>query len=115
MAEGASAEDKNYAMILHLTGLSVFIGIPGFVGPLVMWLIKKEDSPYIDQQGKEALNFHLSMLIWIVISAILIIILIGIVGIIVFALLEVIFSVLAALKAANGEDYHYPLAIRFLK
>lgn len=110
-----AGSERSYAMGMHLTGISSIIGIPGIIGPLVMWLIKKDESPFIDAGGKTALNFHLTMLIAYVVSAILVIVLIGFVLLPVVFILEIVFSIIAAVKANNGEHYQYPLSIPFFK
>lgn len=112
-------DEKNYAMGLHMSGLAVLFTGLGFLGPLVMWLIKKDESEWIDQQGKEAVNFHLSTLIWVLICIVLIITIIGaliaIPGLIVIGILQIVMSILAGIRAANGETARYPMTIRFIK
>jgi len=104
-----SQDEKTMAMLAHL------LGIFGFLGPLILWLIKKDQSPFVNDQGKEALNFHLTLLIGIVIGIITSFICIGLIIIPVVWLLGVIFSILAAMKAKEGIAYRYPFAIRFIK
>lgn len=106
---------RSYTLGLHLSALATLVGIPSIVGPLVMWLIKKDESDFIDRHGKSAVNFHLTMLIASVVSAILIIVLVGIFLLIAIAVLIVVFSIIAAVKAQNGEEYTYPMSIRFIK
>jgi uncharacterized protein len=105
----------SYTMGLHLTGLAALVGIPSIIGPLIMWLIKKDESDFIDRHGKSAVNFHLTMLIAAVISIILVFVIIGIFLLIAVGVLIVVFSIIAALKANNGEEYSYPLSIPFIK
>ena len=68
---------KQWGMLCHLSALSVFIGIPfgNILGPLIVWLLKREEDPFIDEQGRESLNFQISMSIYFFCSAILIVIL----------------------------------------
>ncbi|MGE5362820.1 MAG: DUF4870 domain-containing protein [Bacteroidota bacterium] len=110
-------EERNWAMFCHLSSLLLFVGIPfgNIIGPLVMWLLKKDTSPYIDQQGKAALNFQISMTIYILISVVLIIILLGILMLVILGILDIILVVIAAIKSANGEDYRYPFTIQIIK
>lgn len=119
MAPGPRGMDddqvRSYTLGLHLSALATLVGIPSIVGPLVMWLIKKDESDFIDQHGKAAVNFHLTMLIASIVSAILIIVLVGILLLIIIGILIIVFSIIAAIKAQNGEEYTYPLSIRFLK
>ncbi len=103
-------------MFTHLSAFTVyFTAIGGVVGPLVMWLIKKGEYPFVDEQGKEALNFQISIVIYAVVSAVLTLILIGIVLLIAVGILNIVCIILAAVKAQNGEHYRYPLSIRFIK
>jgi len=107
---------RNWGMLCHLIALVALIGVPlgNIIGPLVIWLIKKNDDPFFDEQGKEALNFQISMTIYAIISAILMLIVIGIFLLVLVAVLDLILTVIAAVKVSNGESYHYPLTIRFL-
>lgn len=100
---------RTMGMLAHL------LGIFSFLGPLIIWLLKKDEHPFVDDQGKEALNFQISLIIYYFIAGILCLILIGI--LLVFALLIVhyVFAILAAVKANQGEYYRYPLTIRFIK
>ena len=107
---------RNWCVLAHAAALAGFF-VPWaghIVGPLVVWLAKREDSPEIDAHGKEAINFQISMLIWNVGAAILCLVLIGFVLLIVLHLLNVIFVVIASIRASEGKLYRYPLTIRFL-
>ena len=84
------------------------------VGPLIVWLAKRQDSPEIDAHGKESMNFQISMLIWNAIAAILIIVLIGIPILILLHILNIIFVIVASIQANEGKLYRYPLAIRLI-
>lgn len=97
-------------MIAHLGGIFF-----GFLPSLIIWLMKKDESAYLDKQAKEALNFQISLAIYATISAILIILLIGILLLILIGAANIIFSIIAAVKTTNGENYQYPLTIRFIK
>jgi len=111
-----SSDVKNIAMLCHLLALTgYFTAVGHIVGPLIIWLIKKDDHPFIDQAGKEALNFQISMTIYIVLASFAICIGIGIILIPVLLIIDAVFTIIAALKTANGEVYQYPMAIRFLK
>lgn len=109
--------DRNWAMACHLSTLVGYFFIPfgHIIAPLIIWLIKKEDSPFVDDQGKESLNFQISMTIYAVISGILVFVLIGFLMLAALYLMEIICVVIAAVKANDGEKYRYPLTIRFLK
>ena len=81
----------------------------------MVWLLKRDSSPFVDEQGKEALNFQISFLIYIIISIILCVLLIGFVLLIALGIAELILVIMAALKANEGVSYRYPLTIRFIK
>lgn len=114
--EPPSRETNTWATFTHLSALSGFIGVPfgHIVGPLVMWLIKRDDNPTLDAHGKEALNFNISMVIYAIVSVILMLVLIGFVLIFAVALIALILPIIAAIKANKGELYRYPLTIRFI-
>ena len=103
-------DSKNMAMLCHL--LAIFTC---FIGPLVIWLIKKDDHPFIDSQGKEALNFQITVLIAMFAAALLSPILIGIPFLIAVPIFNLVFCIIAAIKSSSGEPYRYPIVIRFLK
>ena len=111
-----SKDETMWGMLCHLSGLALLTGIPfaNVIGALVVWLIKKDEMPFVDDQGKEALNFQISVSIYAIVSAVLIFVLIGIVllpAVLIFALVMII---IASLKANQGEAYRYPLCIRFI-
>jgi uncharacterized protein len=110
------ADARNWAMGCHLSALAgLIVPLGNIIGPLVCWLVKRDQSPLVDRNGKEALNFQLSMTIYSIISALLIFVLIGIPLLFVVAILDVVFAIIAAVKTSNGEEYRYPLTIRFFR
>ncbi|MCB0824295.1 MAG: DUF4870 domain-containing protein [Bacteroidales bacterium] len=108
-------DERMWGMFAHLSALAGYI-IPlgSIIGPLVIWSIKKQEYPFVDDQGKEALNFNISMAIYMIVSAILIIVVIGIILLIAIGLFQLIMIIIAAVKANNGESFRYPLTIRFV-
>ncbi|MFN0068733.1 MAG: DUF4870 domain-containing protein [Limisphaerales bacterium] len=123
-AAPAHDDARTWIVGCHLAGLLGLV-LPSFgamIGPLVVWLLKKADDPRIDANGREALNFQISIFIysWVlgVIGALTWFILIGFVFLgmaILVGLFGVVMAVVAAVKASNGEDqYRYPLTIRLL-
>ncbi len=115
-------DDSNgYALAAHLSALlSLFVGFP-FIGPLVIWLVKKDD-PFVRGHASEALNFNLSIMLYAVILFVVgLVLLIVLVGVVVWLLLIplgviwLVFVCLAAVKAGQGETYRYPLTIRFVR
>ena len=105
-----SKDAMSMAMLCHL--LAIFTG---FLGPLIIWLIKKEDAPFVDDHGKEALNFQITVLIAMVVSGFLTLACIGFVLMPVVWTVNIVFCIIAAIKANRGESYRYPLSIRLIK
>jgi len=113
-------EACRWAMFCHLAGLAWMLVwlvpvIGGVVGTLILWQIKKDDDPFIDRAGKWAFNFQLSMLIYLAVSALLCFACIGVVLVPTVIILNVAFTIIAAIRAADGKDYDYPLTIDFVK
>jgi uncharacterized protein len=136
-----SKEERNWAMFCHLAALAVFVMpyIGGLVGPLIVWLIKRNEFPLVDEQGKRSLNFQLTMIILAVIVGVLgaavaiggtvasgvsskeppIFVFIGWFGMFFvlgfLGLLDLIAVIIASVKVSNGERYRYPFSLRFIK
>lgn len=137
-------QEKTNAALIHLSGLAKYVlPFAGIIVPLLIWQSKKNESEYIDQQGKEAINYNISMMVYSFLICLLFIVpvillfseaimladafdnhppvnfLIGIgtVGLIffVFSIIEFILIVLASVKASSGENFKYPLTIKFIK
>ncbi len=101
-------EDKTMGILSHVLGI-----FTGFIGPLVIYLVAKDD--FTKNQAKDALNWQFSLIIYSIISIILIIILVGILLLIALGIMNTIFCIIAAVKASNGESWKYPMAINFIK
>ncbi len=113
---GESKDARLFGMLCHLLALSGFV-VPfgSIIGPLVMWLIKREEFPFVDDQGKEALNFGISVLIYAIVAGILTVIIIGIPLLIAIFVFWVVMVIIAAMKANAGIAYRYPLTLRLIK
>jgi uncharacterized Tic20 family protein len=105
-----SKDDKSMAMLAHLLGL-----FTGFLGPLIIWLVKKDQSPFVDDQGKEALNFQIFALICIFgcaltfcVPPLFFILMIGI------QITRIVFSIIGTVKANDGVAYRYPVNLRLI-
>ena len=109
-------EERTWGLLAHLSGLLFFTVIPfaNVAGPLIIWLIKKDEMPFVDDQGKEALNFQISATIYIYVSGLLTLAVIGFVLLPAAILFLLIFTIIGALKANEGERYVYPMCIRFV-
>ena len=110
-------EVRNWAMGSHMIALVGLLGngLGFLVGPLIVWLVKRDDHPFIDEQGKEAVNFQITMMGAIIICIPLIFVAIGIVLMPLIGIFDVVLTIIAGVKAANGEHWRYPLTIRFIK
>lgn len=116
MANTVEREHRNWGMACHLSALICWVGVPfgHIVGPLLIWLIKKEEIPFVDEQGKESLNFEISMSIYFLISLILSFVLIGLPLLLVIPIVQIVLVIIASVKISNGETYRYPFTIRFI-
>ncbi len=114
-----SKVERNWAMGCHLAGLcGVVVPLPaaGLIGALVLWLVKREDGAFIDDQGKEALNFQISLLIYVAACFLLMLALgIGLLLLPIVGLFGFVSIIIAAIKANEGIAFRYPACIRFVK
>lgn len=108
-----SSDSRNLAMLAHLSAFVVFVGVPSLIGPLVLWLLKRDD-PFVEAHAKDALNFNISFLIYGLVAAISIIVLVGVIALPAVILTWFALVIVAAVKAANGEEYRYPFTIQFV-
>lgn len=104
-----TSDEKNIATITHLGGIVLF-----FIPSLAIWLLKKDDSAYIETQAREALNFQITVMIAMFAANILVWLLIGFLLIPAIWLANILFSILAAVATSKGEDYRYPFSLRLL-
>ncbi|WP_084965036.1 DUF4870 domain-containing protein [Thermoactinospora rubra] len=102
-------DDTSLAMLAHLLGI-----LTGFVGPLILYFVKKDESPYVRDQSAEALNFQITAFIAYMVSIVLMFVLIGFVMIFVVWIGALIFQIIAAMAANRGENYRYPINIRMV-
>jgi uncharacterized Tic20 family protein len=123
MDREANRDARMWAMFCHLAGLAFLVvpAIGSVIGPLVLWLIKKDQYPFVDEQGKEALNFQITMLIYAAVATLLIVLVItaciGIPLAVLVGIADIVLIIVAAIKANDGYHYRYPypLIIRFIK
>ena len=109
-------DTKTWAMLLHLSILTNFV-IPGagFIAPIVIWQLKKDQMPEIDAHGKSATNFIISMLIYAAVSVVLMFLFVGFLLVPVLAIIGIVFPIIAGIKANNGELWQYPLTLQLIK
>jgi uncharacterized protein len=107
--------EKTWGMLTHLLALSVFVGIPfgNVIGPLIVYLIKKDEYEFVAEQGREVLNFQITWSLILIISAIMIVVGIGILMLIAFGIAWLVLVILGAVSASNGTPYKYPFTIEF--
>jgi uncharacterized protein len=113
-AGGLTPDERTWGGAAHWSALlGMLVGF-AFLGPLLIMLIKGNESPWIRRQSVESLNFQISILIYGIVSAILIIVLIGILMLVAVGIFWLVFTIIGSVKAGNGEDYRYPLTIRMV-
>lgn len=109
--EPMKPDSKGWAAAAHLVPL---VG-PGIIAPLVIWLIKREEDPFVEWHARQALNFQITWLIALIISVILLFLIIGFILLPVVAVGGLVLTIVAGVKAANGERWPYPINIQFVK
>jgi uncharacterized Tic20 family protein len=112
-----SSDVRTWCVLCHASALAgFFVPWAGHIlGPLIIWLAKRGDSTEIDANGKESLNFQISMLIYNLIAGILCLVLIGFVILAILHLLNLVLVIVASIQVSEGKFYRYPLAIRLIK
>jgi len=108
--EEVSSDSRMMGMLCHLLGLFTC-----FIGPLIIWLIKKDEDAFVDNQGKEALNFQITVGIAFIVSVLLAFVCVGVFLGIAVGIADLVFCIVAAAKANSGQAYRYPVSIRFIK
>jgi uncharacterized protein len=108
---------RQWAMLCHITGLCTFLGIPfgNLIVPLIIWLLKRETHPFVDEQGKESLNFQITMTLYGIIAGLLCLILIGFALLAVLLIADIVLVIQATLAADKGKAFKYPATFRFIK
>lgn len=104
-----ASDDKTMAVLAHVLNV-----IATVVGPLIIYLVKKDESPFVKQHSTEALNFGITLLIAYAVAGISTILLIGLLLFPVIFVVQVVFTILAAMAAGRGEEYRYPINIRLV-
>ncbi len=108
-------EARNFSIFAHLGGFAgYFIPFGNILAPLVIWVLKRDASPFVDHHGREALNFQISITIYAIVSGLLILVLVGILLLPLVLLFDVVMMIVGAVKASNGEHFRYPLTLRLV-
>lgn len=109
-------EARQWAMFLHLSQLAGFIlPLLGLIAPIVIWQLKKEQYPMLDEHGKNVVNWIISELIYWAIAFVLMFVVIGIPLLFILGILGIVFPIIGGIKANNGELWHYPMTITIVK
>ena len=110
-----SNDEKTMAMLCHLAALAGFI-VPfgSIIGPLIVWLVKKDEMEVVDRHGRASLNFQLTMLIAFIVCFLLIFVAIGVVLLPLVAIFSFVMVIIVSIKAYEGKEFKYPLCIKFL-
>src|SRR4029077_10584688 len=113
----SSTHVRTWNILCHASALlGVFLHFPGhLLGPFIVWLAKRDDSPEIDAHGKESLNFQISMLIYNAVAAVFCLVLIGFFFLAALRVLNAVFVIVASIQASDGKFYRYPMTIRFIQ
>ena len=115
VVDDASPDERTYSTLMHLSILAhSLLPVMAFLIPLIMWLVKKDESGYINDHGREAVNFQISLGLYNIIASVLIFVLIGFPLLIALQIFSVVAMILAAIASNRGELYRYPMTIRFL-
>lgn len=108
-----TTDSRNLATVSHLSAFTVFLGLPPVLGPLLVWLLKKED-PWVEYHAKEALNFNISFMIYGLLAAISILLLVGLILLPLVVIGWFVLTIRAAIATSNGDYYRYPMTMRFV-
>ncbi len=111
---GLPDEVRSWALAAHLSAfLGAWVAL-AFLGPLVVWLVKRNEHPFVEVHAREALNF-LSVLLYFIVGVVLAFVLIGFLLLAALGVIWLVFTIIAAVRASNGEPYRYPLTIRLVR
>jgi uncharacterized protein len=112
----ATQDERTWGMLAHLSAFSGFlVPLGGVIGPLVVWLIKRDQSAFVADQGKEALNFNISVLLAAIVCGVLVLIFIGILLGVALFIFWLTMTIIAGIKASEGVRYRYPVTLRLVK
>ena len=107
----ADSNERTIAVILHLATMFQMVGL---ILQFILWRMKHNESPFLDDHAREAINFHLSMIIWLILAGLLTVICIGAVLLPILGITAIVAPIVMAVRANRGEYIRYPITIRFL-
>ena len=112
----ADKEQRTWAMFCHLSALAgLLFPFGAVIGPLIVWLVNKEEMPLVAEHGRKSLNFQLTMMIAYIVCFMLMFVVVGVILLPLVALFSLIMVVVSAIKANDGKEVKYPMAIEFIK
>lgn len=107
-------EERTWGSAAHWSAfVGAFVAL-AFLGPLLVLLLKGNESAYVRRQAVESLNFQISMFIYAVVSGVLVLVLVGLLMLMVVGLVWVVFTLIGTIRSTNGEEYRYPLTLRLI-
>jgi uncharacterized protein len=112
-----TADERTWGMIAHLSAFAWFVApvLGAIIGPLVVWLVKRDQSAFVEAQAKEALNFNISVAIGLLVCALLALVFVGVLLAAVLWIAWLVLTIVAAIRAGEGVDYRYPFSLRLVK
>ncbi len=118
IVDTATTEDRLYAMLCHLGTFVTWFLLANFIVPLVIWMLKRDSSPLVADQGKEVLNFQITMTLWYAVAVVcfvsMVLIPVAILLFIGLPIFHIVMSIIGAIKAYDGQYYRYPLTLRLI-
>lgn len=112
----ADKDQRTWAMFCHLSALAgLLFPFGSVIGPLIVWLVKKEEMPLVAEHGRKSLNFQLTMMIAYIVCFMLMFVVVGVILLPLVALFSLIMVIVSAIKANDGKEVNYPMAIEFIK
>jgi uncharacterized protein len=114
--QNVSSDDRNWGMLAHILALAGYLLIPfgNVIAPLIVYMMKKDQSHFVADQARESLNFQISMTIYMIVAGALIFVLVGLLLLPVLWLAGLVLTILAGIKASSGVAYRYPLTLRLV-
>ena len=114
---GVPIPERQWGMFAHLSAFSACLGLPfgNIIGPLIMFLIKKDEYPFGGNQAKEALNFNISFTLYVIISILLCFVIIGFILLPILGIFWLVVTIIASVESNKGVFYRYPLCFRFVR